>query len=223
MALPRVTHGTGSLTIRAHPGGDQLSIFPFDVHGEAARLIIEYGKVTTYNANRPHGFGVLDPETFAPYPKNPVIGAFFREIDRADELGFGMRNMMQYGNKYGGADPQLIEADVFRMVISVPEFCKERGAQSRAQSGGQSGAQSHAVLTALTEGPRSAAELVEALQLRTKTGAFKRSMQGICTSPPIGSQVMPRYGHIRRRVRRRSTHSRATRPGSRRPTRSSVP
>lgn len=82
-----------------------------------------------------------------------------------------MRNMMQYGNKYGGADPQLIEGDVFRMVISVPEFGKERGAQS--------GAQSHAVLTALTEGPLSAAKLVEVLQLGTKTGAFKRSMKNL--------------------------------------------
>ncbi|MDR2573578.1 MAG: hypothetical protein LBC94_04410 [Desulfovibrio sp.] len=33
-----------------------------------------------------------------------------------------MRKMMLYGKKYGGADPQLIEGDVFRMVISVPEF-----------------------------------------------------------------------------------------------------
>ena len=90
-----------------------------------------------------------------------------------------MRNMMQYGKKYGGANPQLIEGDVFRMVISVPEFGKERGAQSRAQSGAQSGAQSHAVLTALTEGPRSAAELAEVLQLGTKTGAFKRSMKNL--------------------------------------------
>ena len=55
-------------------------------------------------------------------PKNPVLGAFFREIDRADELGSGMRNLMLYGKKYGGADPQLIEGDIFRMVISVPEF-----------------------------------------------------------------------------------------------------
>jgi ATP-dependent DNA helicase RecG len=90
--------------------------------GIPARLIIERGKVTTYNANRPHGFGLLDPETFIPYPKNPVLGAFFREIDRADELGSGMRKMMLYGKKYGGADPQLIEGDVFRMLISVPEF-----------------------------------------------------------------------------------------------------
>lgn len=90
--------------------------------GIPARLIIEYGKVTTYNANRPHGFGILNPETFAPYPKNPVIGAFFREIDRADELGSGMRKMMLYGEKYGGTDPQLIEGDVFQIIISIPEF-----------------------------------------------------------------------------------------------------
>jgi len=90
--------------------------------GVSARLIIERGRVTTFNANRPHGFGLLDPETSVPYQKNPVLGAFFREIDRADELGSGMRKMMLYGKKYGGADPQLIEGDIFRMVISVPEF-----------------------------------------------------------------------------------------------------
>ncbi len=90
--------------------------------GVPARLIIEYGQVSTWNANRPHGFGLLNPDSFAPYPKNPAIGSFFREIDRVDELDSGMRKMMMYGKKYGGADPQLIEGDVFRMIISVPEF-----------------------------------------------------------------------------------------------------
>ena len=60
--------------------------------------------------------------TFAPFPKNPVIGAFFREIFRADELGSGMRKMMKYGKLYGGADPRLIEGDMFRMIVSAPEF-----------------------------------------------------------------------------------------------------
>jgi ATP-dependent DNA helicase RecG len=87
-----------------------------------AKLIIERGRVRTENSNKPHGFGVLDPETFTPFPKNPVIGAFFREIHRADELGSGMRKMMRYGKAYGGADPEMIEGDVFRIVVNVPEF-----------------------------------------------------------------------------------------------------
>jgi ATP-dependent DNA helicase RecG len=33
-----------------------------------------------------------------------------------------MRKLMLYGKKYGGVDPQLIEGDIFRMVVSVPEF-----------------------------------------------------------------------------------------------------
>jgi len=102
--------------------------------GVPARLIIERGKVSTYNANRPHGFGLLDLESSVPYPKNPVLGAFFREIDRADELGSGMRKMWLYGKKYGGADPQLIEGDIFRMVISVPEFDQSTvGGQNNGQ------------------------------------------------------------------------------------------
>jgi ATP-dependent DNA helicase RecG len=87
-----------------------------------AKLIIERGQVRTENSNKPHGFGVLDPTDFTPFPKNPVIGAFFREIHRADELGSGMRKMMRYGKSYGGADPEMIEGDVFRIVVRVPEF-----------------------------------------------------------------------------------------------------
>ena len=105
--------------------------------GIPARFVIEYGKVTTFNANRPHGFGALDPETFAPYPKNPVIGAFFREIDRADELGSGMRNMVRYGKTYGGVDPQLIEGDEFQMIIGVPEFEEQGAVQGSSTASGK--------------------------------------------------------------------------------------
>lgn len=87
-----------------------------------AKLIIERGQVRTENSNKPHGFGVLNPANFTPFPKNPVIGAFFREIHRADELGSGMRKMMRYGKAFGGADPQLIEGDIFQIVVKVPEF-----------------------------------------------------------------------------------------------------
>ena len=91
-------------------------------------MIIERGQVRTENSNKPHGFGVLDPATFTPFSKNPVIGAFFREIHRADELGSGMRKMMRYGKAYGGADPEMIEGDIFRIIVKVPEFDKAGGA-----------------------------------------------------------------------------------------------
>jgi len=140
-----------------------------------------------------------------PYQKNPILSAFFREIDRADELGSGMRKMMLYGKKYGGADPQLIEGDNFRMIISVPEFgenpavipvVKARnqvtphvGAQSEAQSEAPSGAQSYAILTALSSGECSAAELMAGLGLETKSGAFKRLIKGLLKQDRIAYTI----------------------------------
>jgi ATP-dependent DNA helicase RecG len=92
-----------------------------------AKLIIERDQVRTENSNKPNGFGVLNLAKFTPFPKNPVIGAFFREIHRADELGSGMRKLMRYGKAYGGADPQMIEGDIFRIVVKVPEFSTAGG------------------------------------------------------------------------------------------------
>ena len=92
-----------------------------------AKLIIERGQVRIENSNKPHGFGLINPETFSPFPKNPVIARFFLEIGRADELGSGMRKMMKYGKAYGGSDPELLEGDVFRIVIKTPEFEQATG------------------------------------------------------------------------------------------------
>ena len=39
-----------------------------------------------------------------------------------------MRKMMKYSREYGGSDPELIEGDVFRIVIMVPEFGANAGA-----------------------------------------------------------------------------------------------
>jgi ATP-dependent DNA helicase RecG len=137
-----------------------------------AKLIIEYGQVRTENSNRPHGFGRLDPENFTPFPKNPVIARFFRQIGRADELGSGMRKMMKYSRAYGGNDPELVEGDVFRMVIRVPEFGEKTVPESqqvpskyrtsrrtsRRTSTGQVEPWISKVLSACVE-PRSSAEI----------------------------------------------------------------
>ena len=132
-----------------------------------AKLIIERGQVRTENSNRPHGFGVLNPKTFTPFPKNPVIAAFFRQIGRADELGSGMRRMMRYGKAYDGADPEMIEGDVFRIVVKVPEFGSDgervgwpgQGLHQvqEAQSKAQSKAQSDEIVKLLGSGSLSAA------------------------------------------------------------------
>jgi ATP-dependent DNA helicase RecG len=34
----------------------------------------------------------------------------------------GVRKLMKYGKAYGGGDPQMVEGDVFRIVVKVPEF-----------------------------------------------------------------------------------------------------
>ena len=71
------------------------------------------------NANISRGTGKLDPRHFTPMPKNPNITKFFREIGLADELGSGMRNLMKYGQVYGGEIPQLLEGDVFTVMVLV--------------------------------------------------------------------------------------------------------
>jgi len=61
-----------------------------------AKLIIEGQRVYAENSNKPHGHGLIDPANFSPFPKNPVIARFFKEIGRADELGSGVKNLFKY-------------------------------------------------------------------------------------------------------------------------------
>ncbi len=84
-----------------------------------AKLIIERGQARTETSNKPHGFGPINPNMFSPYPKNPVIAQFFREIGRADELGSGVRNMIKYGKIYGGSSPELIAGDVLELISNT--------------------------------------------------------------------------------------------------------
>ncbi len=152
-----------------------------------AKLIIEYGKVSTENSSRPHGFGRLDPETFTPFPKNPVIAKFFRQIGRADELGSGMRKMMKYSQAYGGADPELIEGDVFRIVVKVPEFSErpepvdigsrpESQPESRPESRPES-ALAVKVLLLLAQKSSGKAELAQKLGHKSVSGELKKQLR----------------------------------------------
>jgi ATP-dependent DNA helicase RecG len=84
-----------------------------------AKLVIEKERVFVENSNKPHGNGTIDPGNFSPFPKNPTIAKFFKEIGRVDELGSGVRNTYKYNKIYSGAEPTFIESDVFRTIIPL--------------------------------------------------------------------------------------------------------
>ena len=136
------------------------------------------GLVRTENSNKPHGFGVLNPATLTPFPKNPVIGAFFREIHRADELGSGMRKMMRYGKSYGDADPEMIEGDVFRIVVKVPEFGTiETKNEATNQVMNELTPQVIRFLNVLKEGELNRGLLMERLELHDRKSFGKNYLQ----------------------------------------------
>lgn len=62
---------------------------------------------------------MIDLDNFSPYPKNPTIVRFFKEIGLVDELGSGIRNTYKYNKIYSGADPIFMEVDVFRTYYSI--------------------------------------------------------------------------------------------------------
>jgi hypothetical protein len=38
------------------------------------------------------------------------------------KLGSGVRKLMKYGKVYGGSDPELVEGDIFRIIVKCPDF-----------------------------------------------------------------------------------------------------
>lgn len=143
-----------------------------------AKLIIENDLVRTENSNKPHGHGPIHLENFSPFPKNPVIARFFREINRADELGSGVRNMMKYGKAYGGKLPELIEEDIFRIVVWTPNdgYIKDR--KDDIQS-----------LTRLESRPESR------LESRLESGTASRIMLLLQEKPMGKTDIAKMLGH----------------------------
>ena len=84
-----------------------------------AKLIIEKDFIKTENANRAKMIGNIDINAYEPYPKNPKIAKFFKEIGLADELGSGVKNMVKYTKLYSGGIPEFREDDIFRTIIPI--------------------------------------------------------------------------------------------------------
>lgn len=162
-----------------------------------AKLIIQRDRVTTENSNNPYGMGLLRPDDFAPSPKNPAIARVFREMQWAEELGSGVRNLFKYAHAFGGQDPVLNEDSVFRVTVMLPQLdggtvTARAGSTAGWQSGAESGAESQElrVLAALGSGPLSKAELASQLGLSTVSGALNRSVRRLFAADLI-EHTMP--------------------------------
>jgi len=63
----------------------------------------------------------------SPSPKNPVIARMFKEIEHAEELGSGVRNLFRYAKLFAGHDPLLQEEQLFRVTVAIPSFAAIEG------------------------------------------------------------------------------------------------
>jgi predicted HTH transcriptional regulator len=86
-----------------------------------AKFVIWKDRMCVENACRASREGPVTPENLEPDPKNPTIAAFFRNIWLADELGSGTRNLYRYGQRYSGKPPQLLEGDIFRVIVPLDD------------------------------------------------------------------------------------------------------
>ena len=105
-----------------------------------ARFIIEKDKMYTENANRAVTGDIITPENLEPNPKNPIIASFFRNIGLADELGSGVRRLFHYVPRYSGKAPEMIDGDVFRVIVPLDEdYSFEVEMDKKINNGGESG------------------------------------------------------------------------------------
>ena len=99
-----------------------------------AKFVIEKDKVYTENWNKPHCIGSIDPANFSPFPKNPIIANFFKEIGWVDELGSGVRNAFKYCELYNTeTKPIFIENDIFKAIIPIAKLPTQMSTQITTQ------------------------------------------------------------------------------------------
>lgn len=97
-----------------------------------AKFLIERERMYVENANRAASDGYITEYNLEPIPKNPVIASFFRNIGYADQLASGVRNIFIYSKYYSGKMPELMEDDIFRIIVSLDDsYSYDFGAAER--------------------------------------------------------------------------------------------
>lgn len=98
-----------------------------------AKLMITEDSIITENANKPRTIGFIDLNNYSPYPKNPKIAGFFKEIGLADELGSGIKKITKYSKIYSeGKEPIFKDDSIFKATIPLKN---ENGSLKALKSG----------------------------------------------------------------------------------------
>lgn len=84
-----------------------------------AQITIGDESIVTRNASRPAFEGTMDLQSFTPVPKNPIVADFFAQIGLAEELGSGVRNLIEYTRVYSGGEPAFSDGLVFTATIPI--------------------------------------------------------------------------------------------------------
>jgi len=89
-----------------------------------AKLVITREAILTENANKPRMIGYIDLNNYSPYPKNPKIAGFFKEIGLADELGSGIKKIAKYTEIYSGGIPIFKDDEIFKVIVPLIKTTK---------------------------------------------------------------------------------------------------
>lgn len=87
----------------------------------SSKFVIEKEKMFIENPCKALRCEELTPENFSPNSKNPIIASFFTNIGNADELGSGTRNLFKYSKLYSNQNPQMIEDDIFKIIVPLDD------------------------------------------------------------------------------------------------------
>jgi ATP-dependent DNA helicase RecG len=151
--------------------------------GFPAKLIIDKNQLYTENWNKPHGNGNINPSNFLPYPKNPMIARFFKEIGWVDELGSGVRNVYKYTSIYTPkAKPSFIEEDVFKTIIPLISGRLKSSEKSSEKGSEKSSEKSSEKILELIQENKNITISKLSISLNISTRAIEKQLSNLKTS-----------------------------------------
>ncbi len=93
-----------------------------------AVITIFENKIVFRNPNNPKQHGIIDPNNFTPYAKNPVISKFMLQMGRVEEVGSGMKNVYKYLPLFKkNAKAEFIDDEFFSTVVNLETKGETRG------------------------------------------------------------------------------------------------